>query len=156
MTASYQLQAVNGPQVINMADGNISVYRASLAFGVTPSAGTVIIEKQSIGSSAWEVLSPSASVTGGRLDLSFDGAIRALRVTFTGLVGGSSPILWLTGQPSAVPPMNILTDKGTGPNSRLRVDVGQTGFFAGRMFRNYIEALIPLLDPLFNSDLPRP
>lgn len=32
---------------------------------------------------------------------------------------------------------DILTDGGDGPNRRLRVDVGQTGFFAGREFRTF-------------------
>jgi hypothetical protein len=36
-------------------------------------------------------------------------------------------------------PLDLLTDGGTGPNRRLRVDEGQTGFFAGREFRTYFE-----------------
>lgn len=32
---------------------------------------------------------------------------------------------------------DLLTDGGDGPNRRLRVDVGQTGFFAGREFRTF-------------------
>jgi hypothetical protein len=32
-----------------------------------------------------------------------------------------------------------MTDGGDGPNRRLRVDVGQTGFFAGREFRTFYE-----------------
>jgi len=32
----------------------------------------------------------------------------------------------------AHPPFDLLTDGGTGPNRRLRVDVGQTGFFGRR------------------------
>ena len=40
----------------------------------------------------------------------------------------------------AQPPSKILTDNGgQGPNSRLRVDVAQTGFFAGREFRTFKE-----------------
>lgn len=35
------------------------------------------------------------------------------------------------------PPRYLMTDGGTGPNRRLRVDVGQTGFFAGREFRTF-------------------
>lgn len=35
----------------------------------------------------------------------------------------------------AVPPYDLLTDGGDGEYRRLRVDVGQTGFFAGREFR---------------------
>ena len=37
------------------------------------------------------------------------------------------------------PPFDLLTDGGTGPSRRLRVDVGQTGFFAGREFRTFRE-----------------
>ena len=33
----------------------------------------------------------------------------------------------------------ILTTDPDGPNSRLRVDIGQTGFFAGREFRTFRE-----------------
>lgn len=40
----------------------------------------------------------------------------------------------------AHPPYDLLTDAdGTGPNRRLRVDVGQTGFFAGREARTFYE-----------------
>lgn len=39
----------------------------------------------------------------------------------------------------AHPPFDLLTDHGTGPNRRLRVDVAQTGFFAGREFRTFKE-----------------
>jgi hypothetical protein len=37
----------------------------------------------------------------------------------------------------AHPPFDLLTDGGTGPNRRIRVDVGQTGFFGGREFRTF-------------------
>lgn len=36
-------------------------------------------------------------------------------------------------------PLDVMTDGGTGPSRRLRVDVGQTGFFAGREFRTFKE-----------------
>ena len=39
----------------------------------------------------------------------------------------------------AHPPFDLLTDGGTGPNRRIRVDVAQTGFFAGREFRTFKE-----------------
>lgn len=44
----------------------------------------------------------------------------------------------------------LLTDR-TGPSMRVRVDPGQTGFFAGRFFRSYVEAIIPKdgLTPLY-------
>ena len=47
----------------------------------------------------------------------------------------------------AQPPFDLMTDHGTGPNRRLRVDPGQTGFFAGRMFRSYVELVIPIAGP---------
>lgn len=40
----------------------------------------------------------------------------------------------------------LLTDRG-GVSQRLRVDPGQTGFFAGRMFRSYVELSIPVAGP---------
>lgn len=40
----------------------------------------------------------------------------------------------------------LMTDKN-GPSARLRVDPGQTGFFAGRMFRSYTEQVIPVAGP---------
>ena len=42
-------------------------------------------------------------------------------------------------QTIAHPPFDLLTDGGDGPNRRIRVDVGQTGFFAGREFRTFKE-----------------
>lgn len=43
-------------------------------------------------------------------------------------------------------PKILLTDKA-GPSQRLRVDPGQTGFFAGRMFRTYLEFVMPVAGP---------
>lgn len=57
-------------------------------------------------------------------------------------------------------PSRLLTD-GNGPNARLRVDVAQTGFFAGREFRTFlrlamtpgesilIQAVVPINTILF-------
>ncbi len=39
----------------------------------------------------------------------------------------------------AHPPFDLLTDGGTGPSRRLRVDVGQTGFFSGKEARTFRE-----------------
>lgn len=47
----------------------------------------------------------------------------------------------------AHPPFDLLTDGGDGPNRRLRVDPGQTGFFAGRMFRAFFDGVIPTAGP---------
>lgn len=43
-------------------------------------------------------------------------------------------------------PLRLLTDKG-GVSQRLRVDDGSTGFFAGRVFRSYLEQIIPTAGP---------
>ena len=43
----------------------------------------------------------------------------------------------------SVPPYDLLTDGGDGDYRRLRVDVGQTGFFAGREFRSFLQFSIP-------------
>lgn len=43
-------------------------------------------------------------------------------------------------------PLRLLTDGG-GVSQRLRVDPGQTGFFAGRMFRSFVSSSIPVAGP---------
>lgn len=44
-------------------------------------------------------------------------------------------------------PSDLLTSLNVGER-RLRVDVGQTGFFAGKFFRSYINAVIPTAGPM--------
>lgn len=46
----------------------------------------------------------------------------------------------------AAPPLELLTDRG-GASARIRVDPGQTGFFAGRMFRSFTDGVIPVAGP---------
>jgi len=64
----------------------------------------------------------------------------------------------------AYPPLVLMTDSN-GPNARLRVDIGQTGFFAGREFRTFrrlsigagaglvIRAVVPINVILFGLTL---
>ena len=49
----------------------------------------------------------------------------------------------------------LLTDD-QGPAQRLRVDPGQTGFFAGRMFRSYLEQVIPVAGPAVSARFTSP
>lgn len=42
-------------------------------------------------------------------------------------------------------PYNLIRGEGISP--RVRVDPGQTGFFAGRMFRNFVEGVMPTTGP---------
>lgn len=59
---------------------------------------------------------------------------------------GSGPyFLDADGRPSQGLPSKLMTDNnGVGPNSRLRVDIAQTGFFAGREFRTYLRLNLAL------------
>lgn len=55
----------------------------------------------------------------------------------------------------AHPPFDLLTDGGDGPYRRLRVDVGQTGFFAGREFRTFFQAdLLSLQTAVIHAAIP--
>lgn len=137
MTTSHKLEAVNGSQVIPLIDGSIRSYAVALLFGDLPTAGTVTLETQAIGSATWVPVTrgEDVDITGGHADFSFDGAIRFVRVTFSGLVGGARPILWVSSQDAAIPSFDLLTDGGNGPARRIRVDPGQTGFFARRQWR---------------------
>ncbi|MND20867.1 hypothetical protein D3C76_47950 [compost metagenome] len=46
----------------------------------------------------------------------------------------------------AYPPKQLITERD-GASARLRVDPGQTGFFAGRMFRAFMDGVIPVAGP---------
>ena len=49
----------------------------------------------------------------------------------------------------------FITDR-EGPAQRMRVDPGQTGFFAGRMFRSYLEQIIPVAGPAVSARFTSP
>lgn len=125
------------PQVLPLVGGMAGSLNVYLKFSVSPSAGTASIEFQRPGTSAWVALQgcQSASITTGALNGKIDGGVSALRVTFAGLTGGASPVLAVSESETAVPPKDLLTDGGFGVNRRIRVDPGQTGFFARKMWR---------------------
>jgi len=52
-------------------------------------------------------------------------------------------------------PKIIVTDKA-GPSQRIRVDDGSTGFFAGRVFRSYLESVIPTAGPAVSARFTSP
>lgn len=52
-------------------------------------------------------------------------------------------------------PFLLLTDKA-GPSQRIRVDDGSTGFFAGKVFRSYLEAIIPTAGPAVSARFTSP
>lgn len=60
-----------------------------------------------------------------------------------------------------IPPLDLMSDGGTGPNRRLRVDVGQTGLYTGHEFRLFhefsasyvIKVVVPLNVILFGLEV---
>lgn len=52
-------------------------------------------------------------------------------------------------------PYLLLTDK-SGPSQRIRVDDGSTGFFAGKVFRSYLEQIIPTAGPAVTARFTSP
>ena len=70
------------------------------------------------------------------MDIVFEAPQNAFR-QFTDIGGGRH-----AERVEAYPPTKLMTD-GDGEYSRIRVDVGQTGFFAGREARTFYEFSIP-------------
>lgn len=137
------------PQVFPIAGGQSGSLNIYLKFVTAPSAGTVSVEYIRPGSTVWAFVQggQGASITTGTLTTKVDGGISALRITFAGLTGGTLPTIGVSADPTATPPSDLLSDGGFGASRRIRVDPGQTGFFAGKFYRSYIEALIPVAGP---------
>lgn len=136
MISTLILKAVNTPQDI-VVPGGISGYAAiRLSFKSPPSSGTITFERQDGYNGEWLPIPGGSNldVTGGAVQVEFDGGVYLLRATFAGLVGGEMPVLTIAGSDTATPPSWLMTDGGFGPAARLRVDNGQTGFFARRMW----------------------
>lgn len=136
MTRQFPLAITATPQIVPVPGGDLGFHKIFIGFGTAPASGYVSVEKRLIGSSLWEPISGGENVpiVAGQAVIYADGAIGSLRVTFIALSGGAAPALWLSSEPTAWPPLNMATDGGTGPSARYRVDVGQTGFFARRMW----------------------
>lgn len=131
----FPLQLAASAQILPSFGASAGSHRLALVFNTAPSAGVVLLEYKLLGSPLWVVLQAAADVTAGYVVDNVDGPVELFRVTFSGLTGGAGPALWVSTLDTATPPLDLLTDKGDGPNRRYRVDVGQTGFFAGREFR---------------------
>lgn len=149
MSRQFPLSATDGSQIIPIPGGESGYHRLFIAFSSAPVSGFVSIEKRPLGSPYWIPITggENVSIVAGEVSIFTDGAIGAVRVSFIALDGGTNPVLWLTTEATAWPPLPLITDNGVGPSARLRVDPGQTGFFAGRFFRSYIESLIPVSGP---------
>lgn len=145
----FPLLLTSDPQVLPITGGASGSLVIRLQFVTLPSTGFISIEARRPGSDVWASIHNNVAIPVGSIPSQFliDGGVSALRVALVGLTGGASPSLSVTDNATAAPPSDLLTDGGFGPSRRLRVDPGQTGFFAGRFFRSYIESLIPVAGP---------
>lgn len=141
----WTFPAVNSAVDIDPLDARTG--RARLAFAVpeTVTAGLVQIDYLLAGSSQWKTYYAGASANMGRfriadlnnLDIYVVGEVAKLRIILTSVVG-SGDIALATYSDEIALPASLLTNKA-GRNARLRVDVGQSGFFDGREFRTFYE-----------------
>lgn len=136
MARQFVLDPSAAPQIIPISGGESGFHRIFIAFASAPSSGFVSVEKRPLGSPYWMPIigGENVPITAGEVSVFTDGAIGALRVSFIALSGGTNPLLWLSSSPTAWPPLSLMTDNGIGQSARLRVDNGQTGFFARRMW----------------------
>lgn len=135
--SNHSLSLQNGSvQPIVMPGGFGEGGIAYLSFGQAPSAGTVLVQGVRPGGAPLVTIYSGPAVQVGAR---FDSGYERLLVTFSGIAGGSGALLSVVNVATAYPPSELLTDGGFGPNARFRVDPGQTGFFAGRMFRMFRE-----------------
>lgn len=135
--SNHSLSLQNGVvQPIVMPGGFGEGGIAYLSFGQAPSAGTVLVQGVRPGGAPMVTIYSGPAVQVGAR---FDSGYERLLVTFSGIAGGYGALLSVVNVATACPPSELLTDGGFGPNARVRVDPGQTGFFAGRMFRMFRE-----------------
>lgn len=130
---TYPLQATNSvAQQVATPGGVPNASYLYIGFQSAPSAGMVLIEGLRPGATTWTTIYNGTAFGAQRM---CDGGYGPLRVTFSGLIGGASPSISIVPAQTVMFPSALYTDGGFGPDARLRVDQGQTGFFAGRMFR---------------------
>lgn len=135
----------NGSQTFSIPGGVAGSTKIYLKFASAPSAGTVTFEIQRPGSTDWTSVQNGSLIglSSGSAQVMADGGFSVVRLTFAGLVGGSGLTLAVVENATGTPASDLLTDGGFGANRRFRVDSGQTGFFAGSMFRTFHEFNIP-------------
>lgn len=93
-----------------------------------------------------DVTLPAALITGDRVRVTVDDPIDV--VLPAALVNANRVKVEVDDPIDVNLPQALITGGGIAGNSpRLRVDSGQTGFFAGRMFRAFLEGVIPTAGP---------
>lgn len=93
-----------------------------------------------------DVVLPAAMVVANRLQVDVS---QPVAVTLPAALVNANRLKVEVDDPIDVNLPNALITGGgiAGISPRIRVDPGQTGFFAGRMFRTYIETVIPVAGP---------
>lgn len=149
MISVFQPDLTSNPQIFPLPGGYSGSLNVYLTFSATPSTGVAAVERRKPGSDVWESLSGASAINlnTAPISLKVDGGVAAIRLTMVGLNAGPIPTLAVVDNQTATPPSDLLTDGGFGSKRRIRVDPGQTGFFAGKFFRTYIEAVIPTAGP---------
>lgn len=93
-----------------------------------------------------DVVLPAAMIVANRLQVD---VAQPVAVTLPAALVNANRLKVEVDDPIDVNLPNALITGGgiAGISPRIRVDPGQTGFFAGRMFRTYLEAVIPVAGP---------
>ncbi len=148
MATLFPLLAVDGVQTLVVPGGPSGAHQLLIAAAAQPSAGTVTVEYRFAGETAWRALPLGASASLlSPIVLHVFGPVVGFRLTIAGIVGGTGLTACVAdGEAAGLLPAHF-TDS-TARNSRLRVDVGQTGFFAGREFRTFLELNMTLAQVL--------
>lgn len=148
----------NGAQTFSIPGGVAGSTKIYMKFASAPSAGTVTFEIQRPGSADWTSVQNGSLVglSSGSAQVMADGGFSVVRLTFSGLVGGSGLTLAVVENATGTPASDLLTDGGFGSSRRIRVDQGRTWFFAGRMFRSFLDAGVPVGGPPLSFRLTSP
>lgn len=135
---AFRITGANGEQVFELARNANGAWQVGIQFFDPPSAGTASIDYMLVGESEWR-----SAPLGADIDLTDPAAvyvygnIRYLRLTIADLVGGAAGGFLYAQVGTAMGFLPHHFTDGLGPESRLQVDVGQTGFFRGREFRTF-------------------
>lgn len=127
-------------RIVDMGDGTYSERVVA-----TPPADMVVDGKLQVDA---EMAFPPDMVTGDRLKVNLDEPID---VTLPAALISSNRLKVQVDSPNPLPVSLsdlLITGGGIGGVSpRIRVDPGQTGFFAGKMFRAFFNGIIPKAGP---------
>ena len=93
----FPLQLTASPQILAPQGAPSGAHSLALAFAFAPSAGSVLIEYRLLARPGYLPAPITANLltTAGYVLASVDGPVESFRVTFSGLVGGTAPVLWV-------------------------------------------------------------